>query len=238
MLNLQSNTQRGRKVFQTQTSFSGLEGLLAKITNVSGAANLALPAALTDHCNWVIEDGGFVSSPAEAFQAAATPLWAERNFRVWLNGTCNPGDQLVLANPVGSLAGGSFTTPDGGVFTTPAGFVQALPVLGSGLVLGAITLSSGKITAVAVTSGGSGYTNGQQLSFTDSSGYGATATLVVASGIVTGVTVADGGAGYTAPSATVLPPGVAYRSVGVAEEAGVSNQLVLLRPSGGGIIVV
>jgi hypothetical protein len=36
----------------------------------------------------------------------------------------------------------------------------------------------------------------------------------------------------------VQNPGAQYRCIGVAEEAGVANQLVLFRPSPGGILTV
>lgn len=236
MLNLQSNTQRGRKAFATQANFSGLEGLLAKIVNVAGVANLALPTGPTDPVKWIIEDGGFDATPASGYAAAATPIWPERNFRVWLNGTCNPGDTLVLANPAAILIGGSFTTPDGGVFTTPAGFLQAAPPPGNGLVLGTITLTGGKITNVAVVSGGSNFSTGQFVYFQDATGVGAVgvinaATVAGVIGVVQSITIYDGGAGYTAPSPVI--PQVTYRQIGVAEEAGVSGQLVLFRPDGG-----
>ena len=219
MLNTQSNTQEGRKVFPSPTSLAGLEGLLVKIVNVAGVANLQLPATRTDLCPFVIHDGGF-NPNAGAYAAAVWPLTAERNYRVSLNGTCNPGDTLVLADP----------TPNSGA---QAGMVNVLPSPGSGLVLGAPAVAAGKITGQPITSGGTGYTQGQPVAWTDSTGYGAIGFLNVTAGVVTGITLTDGGAGYTAPTPVVANPGILYRSVGIAEEAGLSGQLVLLRPCGG-----
>jgi hypothetical protein len=42
---------------------------------------------------------------ADAALASVTPIVPERNTRLKLKGTCNPGDQLVLAAIAGSDAG-------------------------------------------------------------------------------------------------------------------------------------
>ena len=223
MLHLQSNTQEGRKVFPAQTSLAGTEGLLVKIVNASGVANVQLPTLRTDLCPFLVHDGSFNSNPG-AYAAAVWPLSPERNYRVQLSGTCNPGDTLVLADP--TLNSGA-----------QAGMIAALPAPGSGLVLGAVTLVSGKITAQAVTTPGTGYSQGQAVSWTDSTGYGASGFLNVTAGAVTSVTISDGGAGYTAPTPVVAAPGVSYRSIGIAEESGLSGQLILLRPSPSLLIV-
>jgi hypothetical protein len=228
MLNLQSNTQDGRKVFLTAASLAGLEGLLVKLVNSSGAPQVALPAALADRCPYIIHDGGFSASGSVNGPAASVwPLEPGRNVQLWLNGSCNPGDVLCLANPAAAIT--TITTSNGGSFSVAAGMVSVLPAPGSGLALGGITLSSNKITAVAVSAGGTGYTNGQLVAFTDSTGYGAAGHLVVSAGVVASVAIDDGGAGYTTPAAVVAPPGVQYRVIGLAEEAGLSGQLVLVR---------
>jgi hypothetical protein len=219
MLNLQSNTQQGLKVFATAASLSGLEGLLVKLANASGVAQVALPGGVADVCPYVVHDGGFAASGSVGGPSAAVwPLSPDRDFRVVLKNTCNPGDILCLADPVANSG-------------ADAGKVRVLPSLGSGLTLGSVTLASNKITAVAVSSGGTGYTQGQSVTFTDSAGYGAAAHLNVnSSGVVTSVTVDDGGAGYSSPAPVVANPGVTYAVIGLAEEAGVDGQLVLLRP--------
>jgi hypothetical protein len=219
MLNLQSNTQQGPRVFATASSLSGLEGLLVKLVNASGVAQVALPGGIADVCPYLVHDGGFAASGSVGGPSAAVwPLAPDRNFRVALKGACNPGDTLCLADPAAN--GGA-----------DAGKVRALPALGSGLTLGSVTLSSNKITAVAVSAGGTGYTQGQAVTFADSAGYGAAAHLNVnGSGAVTSVAVDDGGAGYSSPVPVVANPGVTYAVIGVAEEAGVDGQLVLLRP--------
>ena len=60
-----------------------------------------------------------------------------------------------------------------------------------------VTISGGAITAVAVASGGSGYTVAPTITITaPSGGAGATFTVTLSGGAVTAITVADGGSGY------------------------------------------
>lgn len=60
--------------------------------------------------------------------------------------------------------------------------------------------STGAITSIAVTAGGTGYLTPPTITFTDSTGTGATATAVLTGTTVTSVTVTNGGATYTQPS--------------------------------------
>lgn len=71
---------------------------------------------------------------------------------------------------------------------------------GSGAT-GTVTIGAGvgAITAVSITSGGTGYTKGVRVKFTSTTGTGATGTAVVnGSGVITGVTITNGGVGYAA----------------------------------------
>jgi Tfp pilus tip-associated adhesin PilY1 len=62
--------------------------------------------------------------------------------------------------------------------------------------------STGQVTAVNLTTGGSGYTSAPTVGFTGGGGSGATATATISQG-VSGITITSGGTGYTsAPSVT------------------------------------
>lgn len=69
------------------------------------------------------------------------------------------------------------------------------------------TIASGAVTAVTITSGGSGYTSVPAVTFSGGAGTGAAATAVVTGGVVTAVNVTAGGSGYTsAPTVTIAAP--------------------------------
>lgn len=62
----------------------------------------------------------------------------------------------------------------------------------------------GRIGAVEILNGGTGYTSGDKIEFVGT-GYGATASLTVSAGVITGVTLTDRGEGYVErPTATVV----------------------------------
>ncbi len=60
-----------------------------------------------------------------------------------------------------------------------------------------VTISSGAVTAVNVTSGGAGYSNGTTVLLYGGSGSGATAEATVSGGAISSVTVTNGGSGYS-----------------------------------------
>jgi uncharacterized repeat protein (TIGR01451 family)/fimbrial isopeptide formation D2 family protein len=68
---------------------------------------------------------------------------------------------------------------------------------GSGGTSATATVSGGAVTAIAVNTGGSGYTSAPQVYIVGGGGSGATATATVSGGAVTGFTITSGGKGYT-----------------------------------------
>jgi hypothetical protein len=69
------------------------------------------------------------------------------------------------------------------------------------------TVTSGFVTSIAVTYGGSGHTSAPTVTFSGGGGSGATATAIVSGGVVTGVAVNIAGSGYTSPpTVTIAPP--------------------------------
>jgi len=96
----QSNTQAGQIVLNSSEDLQDKEGYLVKIIDTSNVAEFALPDAVTDLALFVITDGG-----DEDENTAALPLSPDRNVRLKLNGTCVPGDVLVLADIDGTHDG-------------------------------------------------------------------------------------------------------------------------------------
>jgi sugar lactone lactonase YvrE len=66
------------------------------------------------------------------------------------------------------------------------------------------TVAGGAVSAVTVTTEGSGYTTAPTVSFTGGGGTGATATATITNGVVTSIAVTAGGSGYTSAPTVVL----------------------------------
>ena len=67
-----------------------------------------------------------------------------------------------------------------------------------------VTVENGAVTAITVSSGGTGYDNAPTIFLLDTGGgTGASATATVSGGAVTGVSVSAGGSGYTESSTQV-----------------------------------
>ena len=68
-----------------------------------------------------------------------------------------------------------------------------------------VTVENGAVTAITVSSGGTGYDNAPTIFLLDTGGgTGASATATVSGGAVTGVSVSAGGSGYTESSTQVI----------------------------------
>jgi hypothetical protein len=80
--------------------------LLVKVTNASDVAKAALPDSNTDETPFLN-----VETVASGENATLRPLDGTRNVRLTLSGTCNPGAQLVLATPNGTVDGMVVTLP-------------------------------------------------------------------------------------------------------------------------------
>ena len=62
---------------------------------------------------------------------------------------------------------------------------------------GTVSLSTGAVSAVTITSGGQYYNSAPTVSFSGGGGSGAAGTAVISNGQVTGVTITSGGTGYS-----------------------------------------
>ena len=89
----QSNTRSGDIPVTAGEDLTGKENRLAKLANDSGALVALLPAANSDLALFLVIEG-----VAEGKTASLRPLNPERNVRVTLKDTCNPGDTHVLAD--------------------------------------------------------------------------------------------------------------------------------------------
>ena len=89
----QTNTRIGDIPVAAGEDLTGKEDRLVKLASDSGQTVAKLPEANSDLALFVLIEG------AEADKTAALrPLSADRNVRLPLKGTCNPGDTLVLAD--------------------------------------------------------------------------------------------------------------------------------------------
>jgi hypothetical protein len=104
----QSNTQQGDITLSAAEDLSGKEGYLVQIVDSSNVAEFALPNARTDAALFVLVDGG----EEDGDDVVARPLSPDRSARLRLQGTCSPGDILVIYPPDG--------TNDGKVEALPA----------------------------------------------------------------------------------------------------------------------
>lgn len=89
-MSMQTNIRVGPIVVDSFEDLTGKEGFLVKLVNLGGKPAAALPALDTDAALFVLDD------VAENGKATLLPLSPDRNVRVRLQGTCNPGDRLCL----------------------------------------------------------------------------------------------------------------------------------------------
>ena len=96
----QSNTRTGKFSVLAGEDLTSKEGYLVKMTHDTGIPEVKLPAAITEITPFVVDEGS-----ADAELSTVIPLAPDRNTRLKLKGTCNPGDQLCLAAIAGADAG-------------------------------------------------------------------------------------------------------------------------------------
>lgn len=93
---------------------------------------------------------------------------------------------------------------------------QQVPVNGGGSATA--TVAAGAVTAIAVTSGGSGYVTAPAVILTGGGGSGATATATVLNGAIATINVTSGGSAYTTPPAvsfsSIVPSFKVFRTTG------------------------
>ena len=89
----QSNTRVGDLRVLAGILLTDLEGHLVKMSHDGGIAEILLPTANDDHVPYVLLEGA-----ADEAYVDVRPIESGRNVRIRLEGTCNPGDVMVLAD--------------------------------------------------------------------------------------------------------------------------------------------
>ncbi|MFP5041449.1 hypothetical protein [Parasediminibacterium sp. JCM 36343] len=115
-----------------------------------------------------------------------------------VNGSFAISNDLRVYRPNGTIfnMGVNTTITIGGNIFNNSGNVVTMSNTGKISMTGTSTQSG--IMTMAVSSGGSGYTNGSTITFANpNGGVAATATIAVTSGAITGVTITEFGTGYT-----------------------------------------
>jgi len=72
---------------------TGKEGCLVKMGHDTGVPEVTLPAANSDLALYLLMEDG-----ADGKLVTVRPVQPDRNVRLILKGTCNPGDVMVLAD--------------------------------------------------------------------------------------------------------------------------------------------
>lgn len=115
-MNEQSNTRRGSISVIANEDLTGLEGHLAVLVEDTNVLEAKLPDTVKDLALFVIEEGVAAGS-----YATLLPLEPGQNMRLKLEGTCNPGDVLVLHTPDGDADDGKVAAigSEAGVYFSP-----------------------------------------------------------------------------------------------------------------------
>ena len=144
---LQSNTREGRLIKSSVANLSGYDGFAVVLVNNGGYGSVGLPTAQNQKPFGIISDGSITQAevmqqqgldwgPQGSYGVGVWPLDPSKNMRVYLLGTCNPGDVLVLALPSAAAAINfplNFPTPSTTLtITVAAGLAQSVAGLGSG----------------------------------------------------------------------------------------------------------
>ena len=89
----QSNTRVGDIRVLAGADLTGMEERLVVLGQNAGVAQVTLPAANGDMAVYLLLEGG-----ASGKLVSVRPVQPDRNVRIVLKGTCNPGDVMVLAD--------------------------------------------------------------------------------------------------------------------------------------------
>ena len=89
----QSNTRVGDFRVLAGEDLTGKEGCLVKMGHDTGVPEVTLPAANSDLALYLLMEDG-----ADGKLVTVRPVQPDRNVRLILKGTCNPGDVMVLAD--------------------------------------------------------------------------------------------------------------------------------------------
>lgn len=86
----QTNTKRGPFKVLAGEDLTGMEGRRVKLTHDTGVPEVKLPADVDDKADYLLLEGG-----NDATEVTVIEFADAGSFRLRLNGTCNPGDELT-----------------------------------------------------------------------------------------------------------------------------------------------
>lgn len=168
----------------------------------------------------VLAAGGGLNSLSALFATPAGVIAA---------GTVNPytnytdvGTVFGTGSALYSMAQVYFSGYENALTTPSTLWIGAYAVPGSGAAATA-AVTGGEVSAISLSAGGAGYSNGAIVTISGGGGSGATATATVTGGVITAITVTAEGSGYTAaPLVTITDA-----------NGGMSAQLTALRNASG-----
>ena len=127
----QSNTRVGDLRVLAGVDLTGKEGRLVVMSHDTGVAEVLLPVANSDYALYVLMEGA-----ADTKLVSVRPIQPDRNIRVTLKGTCNPGDVFVLADVATAADAGKVR-----VLPTAAGTYRGLAIAEEAGVDGQLVLA-------------------------------------------------------------------------------------------------
>lgn len=93
----QTNIKRGPFQVLAGADLTGMEGRRVKLTHDTGVREVVLPSDVDDKADYLLLGGG-----ADGTFVTVVEFADAGSFRVRLNGTCNPGDELTNIVSVGN----------------------------------------------------------------------------------------------------------------------------------------
>ena len=133
-------------------------------------------------------------------------LYQHTTNTIAVNGNITVSNDVIFYKPSGTAfsLGANVMTVGGNITNVGGNYGIFLATTGKVSMTGTCSTMSG-VTNMVVTSGGTGYTNGDIITFTNANGTSAQASIGVTSGVIVSVTMLDPGTGYTTvPSSTTF----------------------------------
>lgn len=96
---MQTNVQEGPIQILAGEDLTNKQNYLVKMTHDSGTPEVVLPTHISDLALYLIIDTNYTTGVSnDGENVSVRPLEAGKNVRIKLEGTCSPGDVLVLAD--------------------------------------------------------------------------------------------------------------------------------------------
>ena len=179
----------------------------------SGKCPPNLPLLVSQPTNQVVATGQSVNLSVTAAGTGFTYQWQFNTSDI--SGATNANYYIASATTNDSGIYDVVVSDSGGSSTSSNATLIVLPPARTGT--GAATLTGGFVTGVAITDGGSGYTNIPLIRLIGGGGSGAEAFAVISNGTIFSITITNAGFGYTnAPQVVIDPPLIFNPVLGIA----------------------